>query len=439
MDGPIRSRPPRPRSRGPHLEVLEDRLLLSSTGPSVPGVPLPPEGPPVPALAAAPNDLGAGVPTVLADSPAAPAVTPYGGRSVGGWRGAWEESLAAPPLAWVQGSTEPAAPTVEMDRFLLAGASPFAAAPVISLSMDRPPIGVLTVVLAGGWPAHDWFAPWGDGRPAAAFLLRKDLPGLEEPASGSGPQLGSGNEFVATYVTRNVVTPANELAGPRGPVSRPADVPARPALLAALAETEVALERSSADAHRLGAAAGKDPGRPAVPSLGHILAGPLAALADPVNSALPGAATKDADGGGGAALLPAGSASVEVRGKVALPATGGGAAPTGEDPEAVPPQPAGGLDLLYLPSKAAALLEGGLPFDLPALTQGVDAFFARLAALGERKDGVPAYARFVPWLVALSAAAFEFARHWRRESSGRPAWGDEPPSGPTPFLPEEER
>jgi len=427
MDGPIRSRPHRPRSRGPLLEVLEDRLLLSSAGPTVPGVPLPPEGPLVPALAAAPNDLGAGAPTVLADSPVPPAVAPDGG-----WRGAWEAGLAAPPLAWVQGPSGLAAPSLEMDRFLLAGASPFAAAPVISLPMDHPPIGVLTVIVDAGWPAHEWFAPWDYGRPAAAFLFRRDLPGLEGPTSASGPEIDSGSQSVATYVARNAIAPANELAGPRSPVSRPADVPA---LLAALAETEVALERSSADARRPGAAAGKDPGRPVAPSPGHL----LAALADPVNSALPGAATKDADGAGAAALLPAGSASVEVRGKVALPATGGGAAPTGEDPEAVPPQPVGGLDLLYLPSKAAALLEGGLPFDLPALTQGVDAFFARLGALGERKDGVPAYARLVPWLVALSAAAFEVARHWRRESSGRPAWGDEPPSGPTPFLPEEER
>jgi hypothetical protein len=347
--------------------------------------------------------------------------------------------MAAPPLAWVQGPSGLAAPSLEVDRYLLAGISPFAAAPVINLSMGHPPIGVLTVIVDAGWPAHEWFAPWDYGRPAAAFLLPRNLPGLQAPTYGSAPQIDLGSESVATYAARSAVSPALELPGPRGPVSRPADVPARPALLTALAETDVALERSSADAHRPGTAAEKDPGRPAAPSLGHVLAAPLTAPADPVNSALPGAATKDADGAGAAALLPAGSASVEVRGKVALPATGGGASPTGEDSEAVPPQPAGGPDLLYLPSKAAALLEGGLPFDLPALTQGVDTFFARLGALGERKDGVPAYARFVPWLVALSAAAFEFARHWRRESSGRPAWGDEPPSGPTPFLPEEER
>jgi hypothetical protein len=133
---------------------------------------------------------------------------------------------------------------------------------------------------------------------------------------------------------------------------------------------------------------------------------------------------------------------VTVRGKVALPATGGAdgsAVPAGEGPEALVPQPGDGLDLASLPSRAAFLLESGLPFDVPALAHGVDAFFVRLGALGQGRDGVQGYARFVPWLVVLSAAALEFARRWQAQPSALPALEQDSFPGRAGFLPEEDQ
>jgi hypothetical protein len=108
--------------------------------------------------------------------------------------------------------------------------------------------------------------------------------------------------------------------------------------------------------------------------------------------------------------------------------------PTG--PAAVPPP--GSTEAASVPARAAALLEVGLPLDLPALTQEVDAFFARLGALGEGGEGWHCGARLGPWLIVMTAAAFEAARRWNRRPSRRPAPADEVIVGPAAFLTEED-
>jgi len=80
--------------------------------------------------------------------------------------------------------------------------------------------------------------------------------------------------------------------------------------------------------------------------------------------------------------------------------------------------------VLSLAPKAAALLEGGLPFDLPALKQGVDDFFARLADHGPPADGLRRWVRLGPWLIVVAAGAFEIARRWERKASRLTVPGD---------------
>jgi hypothetical protein len=114
--------------------------------------------------------------------------------------------------------------------------------------------------------------------------------------------------------------------------------------------------------------------------------------------------------------------------------------PSGNEPAELPaPQASSALDLLNVPVQAAALIEGGLPFDVPVLTRDVNAFFARLGALGEGTDGWQAGARFVPWLVLASGVAFELGRRWERRSARARAPADEVLLGTGAFLPEQDR
>ncbi len=117
---------------------------------------------------------------------------------------------------------------------------------------------------------------------------------------------------------------------------------------------------------------------------------------------------------------------------------GGGPGAGGEFAEPARLTPAEDPAGVSWPARTAAVLEGGLPFDLPLLKNEVDAFFARWAGLTEAGDGWPACTRFGPWLVVLTAGAFELARRWERKSSRRGVPGDEAVLGPAAFLTEEE-
>jgi hypothetical protein len=107
-------------------------------------------------------------------------------------------------------------------------------------------------------------------------------------------------------------------------------------------------------------------------------------------------------------------------------------------PEVLPAPSAAGPEIVSLAVKAGALLEAGLPLDLPVLKQEVDAFFARLGELGEGGDGLRAGVRLAPWLVLLAAGAFELARRWEKRSSRRGRPGDEVVLGPAALLTGEE-
>jgi hypothetical protein len=304
----------------------------------------------------------------------------------------------------------------------------------VSLFAARPVLPTMSVVLGVQWPAHEWYSRWADDQSVHVWLLAERLPQAAAPAPAYGPQLNLGYQASPHLTASTVVLPALEVGSPRGPAPAnvAAEVPGRPAFLAALVGAEAAVERLSADARRQFAAVMKEAGRALVSAPGRLAPAPGGALADPATSAAPGGAGKDGDTDAGA-LPPGGATLPGVAGTVVLPPPSRyGTAPATEALEAAPAQLLAGLDLVHLPSRAAALLEGGLPFDLPALTQGVDAFFARLASAGEARDRIPAYARVLPWLAVLSAAAFEFARRRDRQTA---AAGDEVLVGPAAFLP----
>ncbi|HKI30587.1 MAG TPA: hypothetical protein VKA46_01750 [Gemmataceae bacterium] len=167
-----------------------------------------------------------------------------------------------------------------------------------------------------------------------------------------------------------------------------------------------------------------------------------AALADPLKPPSLLAAARAAEGIGGLTLLPPGTARGDVPGEAALPpATDppGESKPLGgEAHEVLPAHSAGGAEAVPFSAKAAALLDGALPFDLAALRQGVDGFFVRLGGLSEETEGVPEWLRFGPWLLLASGAGAELARRWQTKSSRRTVPGDDLP-GLAPFFPGAER
>jgi hypothetical protein len=168
--------------------------------------------------------------------------------------------------------------------------------------------------------------------------------------------------------------------------------------------------------------------------------GQLTGMTDPTPAALFGAPSADSDGPGGRLFVAHAAIPVAVQGRVVVPAVASsgdaGAADSGADAGTTPSPAAEAVKVAVQPG---ALLEGGLPFDLPVLRQEVDAFFARLGALEETGAGLATWARFVPWLVVLSAAAaVEFVRRREKEGSPRPLSPDHVLLGAT-FLPERER
>jgi hypothetical protein len=80
------------------------------------------------------------------------------------------------------------------------------------------------------------------------------------------------------------------------------------------------------------------------------------------------------------------------------------------------------------PPEPASPLAGMLPFDLTRLERGADAFFERLAQLGEDWETSPLSAKLAPWLVAAMAVACEIVRRRNTRSVA------EPGPGPLPFC-----
>jgi hypothetical protein len=166
-------------------------------------------------------------------------------------------------------------------------------------------------------------------------------------------------------------------------------------------------------------------------------AAPAGQLTAPVASSpdLPRPSTTPAPWRDGEGAAPArGAPAGDVPAEPTPAAPGDGAAGVGV-PELALPGSALGQAAVGLSGAAAALLEGGLPFDLPALRQEVDEFFARLGDLAGAGQSSWACARLGPWLVIVSAAAIELARRWEKKSSRRAAPGGGPVFGPAvPFT-----
>jgi hypothetical protein len=219
-----------------------------------------------------------------------------------------------------------------------------------------------------------------------------------------------------------------------------AERPARPERAAVRAALEAAvLARPEGGVDALPA---KDGGRAAGAPLAPLAAVAGVGLVDPLTLPAPGAPARDAERLPWAAFFLPGLVAPVAGVTVVLPGAAAGPRDTdlavGEPSELPTVASLNGTEILGLPSKAVTVLEGGLPLDLPTLKQDVDAFFARLEGLGEVGEGVPSAVRFVPWLVLLSAAAFELARRRDKRSARPPGSGDEIFLGLT-LLPEDER
>jgi hypothetical protein len=78
----------------------------------------------------------------------------------------------------------------------------------------------------------------------------------------------------------------------------------------------------------------------------------------------------------------------------------------------------------HLLPEALAPLAGALPIDLGSLRRNVDAFFARLANVGEEDSALHGSLAVIPWLMVATAVAFEFARLRGRSPVNRLAPGD---------------
>jgi hypothetical protein len=76
-----------------------------------------------------------------------------------------------------------------------------------------------------------------------------------------------------------------------------------------------------------------------------------------------------------------------------------------------------GQDLLDLPGQIVAPLQAALPTDLSVLENAADAFFVHLDKLSEPNDGWRVPTRFIPWAVAMAAAAVECARRWEKKAA----------------------
>jgi hypothetical protein len=127
------------------------------------------------------------------------------------------------------------------------------------------------------------------------------------------------------------------------------------------------------------------------------------------------------------ATPPPGALPAEAWREAALAAAAAGgphalARVLGGRPGTTPPPPDPG-DPLAPEAPPGVPLAGAVPFDLGALQRGADAFFTRLAKLGEDWGGAGGYARLAPWLAAVTAVALACARS-RKQSPRQPALAD---------------
>ena len=416
MNGRTGGRPRQPRRRSLRVETLEDRLLLSS-GLIWPG----------PGVAAPVSDH---VLQALAGGPA-----------------------GAPGGAWaVNGVGAVAVPTGELFEPGFAGpaAGAFTSGPVGLPPAQVVSISTFVVVLSGPWPGQPWVEVWADARPVLPWGTERSFLDLAEPATGDQVPTDPTPAAAATPAPSPVSPPAAEvrtaasavLPGPAAPVPAGPVLPAATALPAALAAAEVPGETASAEVRGPRAVAAREPGPTAAALPAPLVAAQGIAFAPAAGSLLWGAA-KAADIPAVAALLPGATVAVSGRGRATLPGAPGSWAGHGSPagPAAVVPAPyvVNRLDVPELPAAAAGLLEQGLPLKLQFLRDDVEAFLSRLVAPAGPEVGWHGYARLVPWAVLLSAAAFEFARHWWKQSAGGPAARDEAVLGPLAYLPEEER
>jgi hypothetical protein len=188
-------------------------------------------------------------------------------------------------------------------------------------------------------------------------------------------------------------------------------------------------------------AAVKEPGRLGASSTVVIQSTSALAFAEPPGAPPPGAPAADSNSAGGATFVRHAVVPFGVHDRVVLMPVAdgsGGAGSTVEGSELPTSTLPTTVEVLKVANQPGVLLEGGLPFDLPVLRQDVDAFLNRLGALGETGNGVPAWKRFGPWLVLLSAAAIEFARRWEKKNAARPLPADDLLLGAA-FLPESKR
>jgi hypothetical protein len=211
---------------------------------------------------------------------------------------------------------------------------------------------------------------------------------------------------------------------------------------AAFAGLGAAVAVSLVEVRRAGASVAREMVRVGVSAPSSLQAATGVGVVTALNPALAAAAANDRDGPGTAGFVPRGATAADARARsvLLLHAAGTPIERTALDQEApaapvlAAPQEVAALDL---PSQAAAVLESGLSVDVAALGRDVDEFFTRLAVLGGARGAVQGGVRFLPWVVVLAGAAFEFARRWERKAARRPA-ADERLPGPVVFLPEEE-
>jgi hypothetical protein len=421
MSGRTGAKPRHPSCRALLVEVLEDRLLLSSgLIPSGPGVAAPANDHALPALAGAPG-------------------------------GFW--SAGAPRDAWAGKAVGAVAvPTGDLLEPEFAGpaAGAFAYAPAGFPPAHVASIPATVATLSGPWPGQPWAEVWADARPVLPESLARGWFEIGEPAPGSEVRTDAAARTAATPAASPGSLPAAEvrtagsaaLSGTAGAVPAAPALPAATALPAALAAKEASTQASSAEVRGPRTVAAREPSPTAALSLAPLVPPPGIALAPAAGSMLWGAA-KAAEIPGVAALLPGSTPSFSGRAQATLPGAAGSSA--GNGPPAGPSlavsvsYPADRLDVLEIPANAAGLLEQGLPLKLQFLKEDVEAFLARLVAPAGAEGGWHGYARLVPWAVLLSAAAFEFAhRWWKRPTPPGPAARDEAVLGPLAYLPEEE-
>jgi hypothetical protein len=375
-------------------------------------------------------------------NPSGPSLPPWAGlANFGGERHS----------AWAPDGPAPFTPLPSAD--LVGGFRP---TPVFVLEFDSP--AALRGPDNGGWfpgsgYAHGWFHDFHGGGYELLPTGRSDVPTDSVGNGGGAANLGSysltgGDRVLALALTRLAADPLPapvalaSLTATVGPASVREEL-----TTARSSKAEPGPARTGADATLVvrpdvvfDPAPGKEGGHAGsgVPAVAPLT--PVVALADPPAAALPGAAAADADRHGAIPFVFYAPAQPASAGRVVVwaGAEGSGGGPsTAPELTSVALAPAA-VEALK-PAAPAGLVEAGLPAELPVLKAEVDAFLARLAALGEAGNDAPSWARLGPWLALLSAAAVELLRRWEKKNALQPLAGDDVLLGALGLPPERER